>query len=67
MSTTGWGYQEAEKIDSQINALLEQKPIDKDNLMDWLNFTRTITTSLKLIASKTEDVLAIPKRRWDDE
>jgi hypothetical protein len=43
------GYKEASKIDSQINKLLEEFNIDKDNVMEWWRFSRQLKTGLDII------------------
>ena len=42
-------YEEASTIDQNINTLLKDHPINMDNVRDWLNFSRTLQTTLKLI------------------
>ena len=42
------GYTEARKIDDQMQRLMKKHP-PVENIMDWLNFIRTIRTSLELL------------------
>ena len=42
------GYEEADKIDSKVNSLLQKFPIE-DNPMEWLKFSRTIETTMTII------------------
>lgn len=43
------GYKEAEKLDTAVNKLVKKHPPTKDNAMEWLKFTRTVTTGLKIM------------------
>ena len=43
------GYKEANKIDDQINKLLEEHDINEDSVREWLKFTRTIKSSAEII------------------
>lgn len=42
------GYKEAEKHNLLINMLAKEYPIE-DNEREWLNFTRTVTSSLEIL------------------
>lgn len=43
------GYKEAEKLDVAINKLVGKYPPTKDNAIEWLKFTRTVVTGLKIM------------------
>ena len=45
-------YAEAQAIDDKIHDLVDKYPISKKNAVEWLNFTRTLETSLNLLRSK---------------
>ena len=43
------GYNEALGIDIQIGKLLEEFPITPENVMEWMNFHRTIKSILNIL------------------
>ncbi len=43
------GYHEAAKIDAQINKIFLEQPLTKENVCEWMNFSRTVQTSLNII------------------
>lgn len=42
-------YQKAHDIDKIVGELLRLHPITKENALMWMNFARTIETSMKII------------------
>jgi hypothetical protein len=60
------GYQAAQIIDNHLGKLIEKYDITKENLREWLSFTRVIETSLHLINEKVVRVGNLKQRRWDD-
>ncbi len=50
------GYEVAQQIDDQINHLLGEHPITAENCLEWLNFSRTIETSLILISEDAKNI-----------
>jgi len=51
------GYQEAEKSDAITNSLLEQNPINKDNVLEWIKYARTIKTTMAIIADECQAII----------
>lgn len=47
------GYDEAYKIDTMLNNLLETNPISQDNVFEWEKLVRTVKTTLKIIDNQT--------------
>ena len=43
------GYEEAEKIDKQINNLLEKTPVTKETYAEYLILARTLMTTCEII------------------
>jgi len=60
------GYGAAQVVDNHLNELLQKYDITKDNLREWLSFTRVIETSLRLINEQVSRVGNLKQRRWDD-
>ena len=58
------GYAEANKIDKQINELLQKFPITERNAMAWLAFARTIETSGHILRGTTETLLKMKEKGW---
>lgn len=56
-SETMNGYEEAEEIDSIIRETLDRFPL-KENAREWMNFTRTIHSSLSLLDDELRVCLA---------
>ncbi len=50
------GYAEAQKIDDQISDLIGKNEIRRDNSIEWLRFSRTIETSMVIIAEKVAKI-----------
>lgn len=57
------GYKEAEKIDKEINALLKKHP----NARDWMNFCRTVESSLQLLNKLAYEELTSKKACQETE
>lgn len=51
------GYQQARKIDQELNRLLEAYPVNKKNAYEWLKLTRTVQTSADIIRMEVRKVL----------
>jgi len=60
------GYAEAEKIERQINKLLEADPITKENALEWLKFARTIETTMTIIREHGRDLRILNPKPGDD-
>lgn len=43
------GYTVASKFDKQINTILKEHPITKENALEWCKFTRTVKTGLEIL------------------
>jgi len=51
------GYKEAFAIELQIDKLLRDNPIDTENYLDWMRFSRTITSGMRIIDKEASEVL----------
>jgi hypothetical protein len=61
------GYNAARHIDDQIEGILVEHPITKENALEWMAFARTVETSLNLILHNIADVQRGNRcRRWND-
>ena len=52
------GYQEALTIEKLINKLLDDNPITKDNYLDWMKFSRTLSTAANIIFETAKDEMS---------
>ena len=51
------GYEEADKIDHQINVLALKYDITKQNGREWLKFTRTNISTLQIIQARAHQIM----------
>jgi cell division FtsZ-interacting protein ZapD len=51
------GYKEAEKIEELIQKIAREHPISHENAVEWLHFTRTLSTSLEIFKAKAFGIL----------
>lgn len=54
-SKAQWGYDEARRIDYQINVLLKVHPVNAATKMEWLKFARTIATTSEVIIAMVKE------------
>jgi hypothetical protein len=54
------GYEEAEKIDLQINELLDREPMTEENALEWLKLARTIKTTCEVLQEVAIDIVCPP-------
>ncbi len=45
------GYGEARKIEKRIRQILAENPITQQNALEWMNFSRTISSGLDLLVA----------------
>ena len=57
------GYQEAEKIDEQINQIFSNHPISEDNGMEWWKFARTVRSGLEIIEERTKEIIDLQTKK----
>ena len=51
------GYKEASKIDKQINDLFSEHPMSEENALEWINFARTVRSTLEIIEEHAKNTL----------
>lgn len=51
------GYDAASDIDADINSMLREDPITKDTAVAWMNFARTMETTLIIITKAALDTV----------
>jgi len=56
-------YKEANKLEDKINSLLKINPIKPNNALQWLNFAKTVKTTMTLIEEKTKEILNVQTER----
>lgn len=56
------GYKQAERFDMQFNALLARVDITPENAKEWLNFVRTIQSTLDIITKRAKEVLGVESK-----
>jgi len=52
-------YKEAFKHDALICRLAKEEPPTADNARQWLTFTRTVMSSLRILELKARDLLGL--------
>lgn len=50
------GYEEAFRSDLKTNKLLEENPITKDNIIEWMKYARTIKTTMDIILAECKSI-----------
>lgn len=53
------GYHEASKLDRLTNKLLENEPITKDNVLEWMKYARTVRTTMDIIMDECRQLLSL--------
>ena len=53
------GYKEAEKVDAIINKAINENPISKDNVMEWMKFLRTIQSGINILNEEAKVLVDI--------
>lgn len=51
------GYEEALKSDQKTNKLLEENPIARDNVIEWVKYARTIKTTMDIILAECKSIV----------
>lgn len=66
------GYKEAHKIDLDVSKIFHREPITPANATQWLNFARTVKTSMIILEEQAKAVISdetmrLIKERRDKE
>ena len=51
------GYEEAAIADRLTNKLLVLNPVTKDNVLEWMKYSRTIKTTMEIIMDECQHIL----------
>jgi len=58
------GYEEAALSDRKTNQLLTKNPITKDNVLEWIKYSRTIKTTMVIILDECRHILMKERNKW---